>query len=696
LPVHLSPIRTQAADTAQQQRSASPYGNGARMNGASSPSHMLSPVKTGTSSSGVGGSIGSPRTVPSPAPAAVTSFIDSILSAPTANTPTREGRSSAGGGVEGRWGSDWGAGSSSGAGSMTPAAAVAAALAGVSTPPQSGSPRHSATGGGAGSSRASQAGAFSAAAAAPSTPTRLSVASGSGSNHTPLSVQQGALAAQLAAAAAAAAQAAMAGSPRAVQGSSSANWRSVSTSAAGASISAPTTPLAGLSAGDAVAEALESLGLGNGSSSSRAIPVGSPDLSSSPKPAPWVPASRLQHMQQAAAHGEGRHSMRSSGSEAEDNTAGSWRSSWTGQAGSPLGGSHMRPPKHRTSGSGGASHSGGKQRRRSWHATEAEADAAARSRSSGGVAAEGNSSDGSPGMAAGSSSSGRRTSRLAQQGGDLKSSICAIREASGELEALVAAAEANSGRGVQQRRRSSQTGDGAGAACSSRDAGEEQDDEHEDGEHEHGKRRRRRHRGSGSRRTSLDEPHPSAGGGGSRRQSLDEGGRGGSRRQSLDEPGPRHSSRPGSRAGALSPAPEEGSHAAHSRPHSSCSGGGGKPHSHQGSPSPASHMSGEHRSSHDGSVVKEGSKKKEKKDYASWAAATPEFRAAAAGAKRSAGGAANSSGSSPARAGLSPLRASGGGAASGHDGDSHVRIARMPDGTRGFGMGRGRPLTPAP
>jgi hypothetical protein len=497
----------------------------------------------------------------------------------------------------------------------------------------------------------------------------------------------------------------MAGSPRAAQGSSAANWRSTSTSAAGASISAPTTPLAGLSAGDAVAEALESLGLGGGSSSSRAIPVGSPDLSSSPKPAPWVPASRLQHMQQAAAHGEARHSMRSSGSEAEDNTAGSWRSSWTGQAGSPLGGSHMRPPKHRTSGSGSGSQSGGKQRRRSWHATEAETDAAARIGSSGGVAGGGNSSDGSAGRAVGgsSSSSGRRTSRLAQQGGDLKSSICAIREASGELEALVAAAEANSGRGVQQqRRRSSQTGEGAGAACSSRDAGEEQDDEHEDGEHEHGKRRRRRHRGSGSRRASLDEPHLSAGGGGSRRQSLDEGSRGGSRRQSLDEPGPRHGSRPGSRAGALSPALEEapGGYNAHSRPHSSCSGGGGKPHSHHGSPSPASHMSGEHRSSHDGSVAKEGSKKKEKKDYASWAAATPEFRAAAAGAKHSAGGGgnANSSGSSPARAGLSPLRASGGGAAgaSGHDGDSHVRIARMPDGTRGFGMGRGRPLTPAP
>jgi hypothetical protein len=181
---------------------------------------------------------------------------------------------------------------------------------------------------------------------------------------------------------------------------------------------------------------------------------------------------------------------------------------------------------------------------------------------------------------------------------------------------------------------------------------------------------------------------------------LDEGSRGGSRRQSLDESGGRHgSSRPGSRAGGMSPLEDApGRHHVDSRPHSSCSGGGGKAHSHHGSPSPASHMSGEHRSSHDGSAPKEGSKKKEKKDYASWAAATPEFRAAA---KHSGGGSSNSSssaalGSSPARAGLSPLRASGGGVASGHDGDSHVRIARMPDGTRGFGMGRGRALTPPP
>ncbi|WIA36582.1 hypothetical protein OEZ86_007872 [Tetradesmus obliquus] len=267
---------------------------------------------------------------------------------------------------------------------------------------------------------------------------------------------------------------------------------------------------------------------------------------------------------------------------------------------------------------------------------------------------------------------------------------------------------------TQQRRRSSHTGHDAGS--SSRDAGEEQDDEHEDGEHdhdsEHGKRRRRRHRGSGSRRASLDESHP----GGSRRQSLDEGSRGGSRRQSLDESGGRYggssSSRPGSRAGAPSPledaaAAGQHAHGQHSRPHSSCSAGGGKPHSHHGSPSPASHMPGERRGSHDGSAAaakEAGSKKKEKKDYASWAAATPEFRAAAAAVKHSGGGNGNSSsssaalGSSPARAGLSPMRASGGGGsvASGHDGDSHVRIARMPDGSRGFGMGRGRALTPPP
>jgi hypothetical protein len=67
-------------------------------------------------------------------------------------------------------------------------------------------------------------------------------------------------------------------------------------------------------------------------------------------------------------------------------------------------------------------------------------------------------------------------------------------------------------------------------------------------------------------------------------------------------------------------------------------------------------------------------------------------------------------GTSPARAGLSPSRANGGGAALaeqghcpppvgahvGHDGDGHVKIAKMPDGTRGFGLGRGRAMTPPP
>eukprot|EP00878_Enallax_costatus_P000770 GHUV01000888.1.p1 GENE.GHUV01000888.1~~GHUV01000888.1.p1 ORF type:complete len:994 (+),score=425.46 GHUV01000888.1:1363-4344(+) len=670
---NLAPIRTISAPAAAVQRAGSPHANGPAVKHDVLGSPVgLSPIKVcsgaANAGAGVGGSIGSPRTVSSPAPPEVSSFIDSILSAPTGNTPTKGGSSSS------RWSTagDWGSSSSN----VTPAAAVAAALAGVSTPPQSSSPRHSATGGARGSAAG---GAFTSGTG---TPTRLSTTT---SNVAQLAPTQSALAAQLAAAAAAAAQAAMAGSPKAAQGSSAASWRSSSKpTAAGASISAPNTPLAGLSAGDAVGAALDEE-FGDMTAPPRAQAVASPELSSSPKPGPWIPASRLHHMQQAAQ--DGHNMMRSSGSEAEDNT-GSWkRRSWTGQAGSPHGGG-MRPPKPRNSGTGAAGASN-RPRRPSWHAADTDEVAGKLEMSS-----EVESNDGA---AAEASSNRTRRSRLQQASGDFRSAVDSIKEATAEAGASVAQAMASLSLGgshqqQQQRRRSSTTG---GAA----EAREDGEDEHEHEEDDHlgegtssGKSRRRRHKRSstGSRRASLDETgagrHTSTdegpGKSGGKRQSEDGGGSSGGRhrRHSLDEgSGSKPNSRPHSRAGALSPEdPSE---------HRPSSGGN------------RSHSGGSQAAEHHGAA--KDSKKKEKKDYASWAAATPEFRAAAA--KHSSGGgaapSANMLGTSPSRAGqsgISPLRASMGGAPGGHhDSDSHVRIARMPDGTRGFGMGRGRPVTPS-
>ncbi|KAF8065578.1 LARP6B [Scenedesmus sp. PABB004] len=639
LPVRLAPIRTHQPGSA-------------RANGGApgQPGSPASPAR-GT---GVGGAIGSPRSVQSPAPPEVTSFIDSILAAPTANTPTRDGRGGGGAGSgagAARWSHADGAGSSGG-GALTPAAAVAAALAGVCSPPQSSSPRHSATGGGG--VRSSLTGG---AAGVPGTPTRLSAATGgsAGSSGAGLAPTQGALAAQLAAAAAAAAQAAMAGSPRAAAGSGASHWRSSSGAAgpAGASVSAPTTPLAGLSAGDAVVAALDAC-----SPVARRGAAASPELSSSPKPAPWVPASRALHMQ-AAAHEQG--GLRSSGSEAEDN--GGWRSSWSGGPSSLPGAGVHRPPKPRASGSGGDE----RQRRRSWHSDDA-ADSVAAALAGLAVHHEcASTSDDGSSRAAG----GARRSRLGQQG-DYRSTIEAIREASCELDSVVAAraaAAAATAAPAPARRRSSATGGG--------DAEHAQEGDDEGGWEQ---RSRRRRSGTGSRRTSLDE-----------------GAAGAARRLSLDE-GHGGRSRPSSRAGALSPEPERGGHG---RPHS-----GGH---HHGSPAPASHVAAAASAAAASAAGHEGArdipKKKEKRDYASWAAATPEFRAAAAAANAAGGGSgggAGAPGTSPGRAaaaGLSPLRASAGGggggaAAAAQHGDTH--IARMPDGSRGFGVGRGRPLAPPP
>lgn len=669
---NLAPIKTISAPAAAVQGSGSPHANGPAVKHDVLGSPVgLSPIKVSSgvsnAAAGVGGSIGSPRTVSSPARPDVSSFIDSILSAPTGNTPK-------GGSSSSRWSAagDWD-GSSSG---ITPAAAVAAALAGVSTPPQSSSPRHNAAGGSRGSA---SGGVFTPGTG---TPTRLSTTT---SNVAQLAPMQSALASQLAAAAAAAAQAAMAGSPTAAQGSGAATWRSSSKHApVGASISAPTTPLAGLSAGDAVVAALDAE-FGELVVPSRAQAVASPELSSSPKPGPWIPASRMHHMQQAA---DGGHNMmRSSGSEAEDNAGGWKRRSWTGQAGSPHGGG-MRPPKPRTSGTGAAGASN-RPRRPSWHAADADEVAGTLEMSSAAVSTSNDGANVEP------SGTRNRRSRLQQASGDFRSTVDSNKEAATEAGSSVAQAmESLDLRGShhqQQRRRSSNTG---GAAATT----EEGEDEHDEAGHlgegtssSKSRRRRRKRSSTGSRRASLDET------GAGRRTSIDEGAdKSGGKRQSEEGGGvsggrnrrrsledgsvSKPNSRPHSRAGALSPEdPTE------HRP----SSGGGRPQSSGLQP-------GEHHG-----AAKEG-KKKDKKDYASWAAATPEFRAAAA--KHSSGGgtplSAGMRGTSPSRAGqagTSPLRASMGGAPGGHhDADSHVRIARMPDGTRGFGMGRGRPATPAP
>ena len=140
---------------------------------------------------------------------------------------------------------------------------------------------------------------------------------------------------------------------------------------------------------------------------------------------------------------------------------------------------------------------------------------------------------------------------------------------------------------------------------------------------------------------------------------------------------------------------------------SSGGGSGGEHHHHHGHGGQRGSSAGGHGHAHDSSSG--GTKKKEKKDYASWAAATPEFRAVAAAAKHSSGG--GVAGGSPAMLStspvrspgmMSPMRGQGGGfapQAPGSPAPGHIHhlehTARGPDGTRGFALGRGRPMTPA-
>jgi len=95
---------------------------------------------------------------------------------------------------------------------------------------------------------------------------------------------------------------------------------------------------------------------------------------------------------------------------------------------------------------------------------------------------------------------------------------------------------------------------------------------------------------------------------------------------------------------------------------------------------------------------KPGRKGRKKKDYASWAAATPTFRNQAianqgGGADGEGGATRGVSGEVPAASQGLPVLGTAGGAA-GRGGGR--RQPRMPDGTRGFAAGRGRPLAPAP
>ena len=97
---------------------------------------------------------------------------------------------------------------------------------------------------------------------------------------------------------------------------------------------------------------------------------------------------------------------------------------------------------------------------------------------------------------------------------------------------------------------------------------------------------------------------------------------------------------------------------------------------------------------------KPGRKGRKKKDYASWAAATPTFRNQAVanqggGADGEGGAARGVAGEVPAASqGLPAPGIAGGGGGAGRGGGR--RQPRMPDGTRGFAAGRGRPLAPAP
>jgi hypothetical protein len=439
----------------------------------------------------------------------------------------------------------------------------------------------------------------------------------------------------------------------------------------------PGTPLGNtcvlsISAGAAVAAALEDCSPPAGATG--AFTVGSPNLSGggAGRPAPWVPSSRLAHHQRMAAAGSsdggGSAAVRSATPDSDDN----WRS----------GGGNRPPRGPRTSipsSGGGSSSGGGRQRRKSWHATEAEEAAIAAGASLAAAEAVAAAADGSTSDSS-IRKSGRQGSRLGQAG-DYQATIEAIREASCELDSgavgRAIAALSISGR----KKGSSSSGGGGGADGVITPEGDAA------GDGEHGKRRRARHRrsrSSGSRRQSLDDarPHvfselPASGGVGAVGLSP----------------------RAAIRHGPL--APDEAHHR-HDK-HSSSGGGSGGEHHHGHSSHGGARGSG--AGAHDSSS---GGKKK--KDYAAWAAATPEFRAVATAAKHisgsGSGGSAAVLSTSPARSTgmMSPMRGQAAGVAAQAPGSSlsghahhQEHTARGPDGSRGFAMGRGRPITaPAP
>lgn len=96
-------------------------------------------------------------------------------------------------------------------------------------------------------------------------------------------------------------------------------------------------------------------------------------------------------------------------------------------------------------------------------------------------------------------------------------------------------------------------------------------------------------------------------------------------------------------------------------------------------------------------------KKHTKKDYAAWAAATPEYRAEASAKYGSGAGSLPPASPPRPRSALSPMaspprarRPSDGHHAHDVHGVSHAVPSKGPDGSRGFAMGRGKPLAPPP
>ncbi len=93
--------------------------------------------------------------------------------------------------------------------------------------------------------------------------------------------------------------------------------------------------------------------------------------------------------------------------------------------------------------------------------------------------------------------------------------------------------------------------------------------------------------------------------------------------------------------------------------------------------------------------AKNGARRPSKVDYASWAAATPEYRAEATRAKALHSGASDAAGA-PTRIGTAPDTVGPALSSGPHVAPTHI-VAQGPDGTKGFnlaGRGRGRPMQP--